>query len=245
MVASRVGRWAALTCLVCVALVAATWFLLIGPRRAQAAELADQQVQAEAQNHDLERKIEELKAQFAELPQAQAELADFRREMPAEVDMPRLVRQLHHLASVSGVSVLAITPGEAEPASGAAPGADPAAQPAAQPAGQDGQAPVPGSSAPSDQLIAIPITVSLRGDYFQAALFIKQVQTKLDRAFLVSSVDVVKSVQGEPAEGSAEDGAVDLTLNGRVFLLPESPDQGQADQEQADQAQAPAAEEAP
>ena len=42
MLATRTARWTALTVLTSLLLVVAFWFLLIGPRRAEAAEVAEQ-----------------------------------------------------------------------------------------------------------------------------------------------------------------------------------------------------------
>jgi hypothetical protein len=61
--------WIAGTVVLCLALVAAGWFLLVSPQRAEAADLRDQTAAADQRNAQLEVRIAELKEEFAQLPQ--------------------------------------------------------------------------------------------------------------------------------------------------------------------------------
>ena len=112
MLSNRTSRWSLATAALCVALIAASWFLLIGPRRSQASELAADQVTAQQQNDALRQRIAQLQAQMADLPQRQAELASIRRQLPAAPNVPRLVRDLRSLADASGVTLGAVTPAD-------------------------------------------------------------------------------------------------------------------------------------
>lgn len=86
----------------------------------------------------------------------------------------------------------------------------------AVPGGQDATSPAvagttEGSAAVPPILAAIPVTITVGGDFFAAASFVETVQSDLVRAFVVDSVDVVT--------GTDEDGSVVATLTGRVFVF--------------------------
>lgn len=212
MLSNRTSRWSLATAALCVALIAASWFLLIGPRRSQASELAADQVTAQQQNDALRQRIAQLQAQMADLPQRQAELASIRRQLPAAPNVPRLVRDLRSLADASGVTLGAVTP------------ADPVVLDATT-----GQPVAGGAAAGTGQLFGIPTSVKVSGDYFEAALFVKQVQTKMRRAYLITGVSAEQgnggstSTDGTAGAGSAS-GTIDLTLTGQVFVYRDTAD---------------------
>ncbi|MFN0281721.1 MAG: type 4a pilus biogenesis protein PilO [Kineosporiaceae bacterium] len=228
MLTSRTARWAAGTALLCVALLAVSWLLLVSPRRAEAAELRDQNVATQTQNDLLEVKIAQLRSQFARLPESQAELADILAQMPADAGMPRLVRDLDAMAKESGVELTSLTPGAAQPlvldaagAGAAAAGTAPAGSaPAGAAAGSaPGVAGATTGAAATASVVSVPVTLVVSGDYFQTVAFLKQLQTKMPRAFLVTTVQMAASGAGT-SSGSATGGQVQVTVTGSVFALP-------------------------
>ena len=91
---SKSQLWITGTALVCVVIVLAGWFLLIAPKRAEAADLRDQTASAAQVNDQLELRIAQLKADFAELPQRKAELAAIKHAMPEDAQLATLTRDL-------------------------------------------------------------------------------------------------------------------------------------------------------
>jgi Tfp pilus assembly protein PilO len=201
MLSTRTSRWVAATAVLSVVLVAATWLLLIGPRRGDAARLREERVSAQASNDNLRLQIAQLKAQFAQLSTKQAELASVQQELPPTAEIPALVRNLNAIAGTAGVRLDSLTPGAATFVNQAA---APAAGAGAQP------------TAPKPGLVSIPVAVVVTGDYFQAALFLRKLQTQLHRGFLINSLAVKP---GDAGSGTTS-GTVSMTLNGEIFVLP-------------------------
>jgi len=193
---SRTARWMAATALLCAMLLAVAWFLVVSPRRAAAAEVQAQVLQEQQHNDVLATEVEQLKAGFAELPLTRSKLAAIRRQLPADVDMPGLVRTVESLAAGSGATLLSITPGEP------------------QPLGAGGE--VLGPSATKAVLQATPMVIVIDGDYFQAVSFVRQLQTGVPRAFLISGLQIAK--QGSASTAGS---AVSMTITGKVFSMPD------------------------
>jgi len=232
MLSTKNSRWIAGTCAACVAVTAVSWFLLISPRRSHAADLRDQTQSVASANDTLRLQIAQLKAQFADLPKQKAELVTVQQELPPTAAMPTLVRSLNGIADSTGVNLDSVTPGTAVYASAAGtPGASGAA-------GTPGAA---GSGGAAGSVITLPVSVAVTGDYFAATLFMKQLQTKLRRAFLVTGITVSLSASTSTASdgsttgstdstgstgstdstgGNAVTGNIQLTINGDVFVLP-------------------------
>jgi Tfp pilus assembly protein PilO len=230
MLANRTSRWSIGTALLCIALLAASWFLLISPRRADAADIRLQVDKADAQAATLNVEISQLKVDFADLPKQKAKLKAIKKQLPPGANIPALVRQLQNLAAQSGLSLDSIAPGAPTvvlPADVVAPPATTA----------------PGAGA----LVAVPMTVTLTGDYFEASLFVKRLQTKIQRSYLITGfsaipaeieatvapapvVPVIPTATGTaapvvpvptatPTVAPASLKTLSLTLNGAVFVL--------------------------
>ncbi len=215
MLATRSARWVAGTVAVCLGLLGLSYVLLIGPRRAEAADLAEQNVAAQEQNDALRIKTAQLKAQFVTLPERQAELAKILRQVPPTAKTPDLVRSLDSMATASGVTLKTVTPGAAQYLTAAT-----------------GQQTTP---AAKDAVVAVPHTILVDGDYFQVVGFLRKLQGEMERAFLVTGLDVTAAAEG----GSAVQGRVSLTITGRTFVLPSAA--GSASAPAGSQAQAGAA----
>jgi len=242
MLSTRTARWSALTALLCVMLMAAAWLLLIQPRREEAAQVRQKTEETRARNDALELKVAQLRAQFVELPKKEAELAQIYAQMPAKAAMPELVRAIDTAAASSGVTLQSLTPSVANVA--AAPQA-PAPAPSGGTGGTgstgtgsgasgsgtsgtgtsgtgtsgSGTSGAPGSAAAATsglRVVEIPVTLVVQGDYFQTVLFLKKVQTEMPRAFLVNGLQLAT------AETSTSGSKVALTINGKVFALPDT-----------------------
>lgn len=223
---SKTNAWVAGTVAVCLVLALAAWFLLIAPKRAEAAETREQTAAAQAANAQLELKIAELQAQFAELPQRQAELAAIKQAMPEHALLPTLVRALDDKADAAGVTLMSLTP-SAPVAVVAADAAAVALAPAeaatdtttSTPAGE---AAAPEVAAPSpDILAAVPVSISVVGNFFNVKAFLESVQTELSRDYLVQGLSIVAETEAEASGGkpAVKNGDVTMTITGSVFVL--------------------------
>src|SRR3954464_4255461 len=91
-------RWLAGAVAAALVLVLASWFLLISPQRSQAAELRDQATAQQATNDAIRLRTQQLKAQFASLPQRRAQLAEIQQQMPDSPNLSALLRELSTVA---------------------------------------------------------------------------------------------------------------------------------------------------
>src|SRR5687768_14666229 len=108
MTATR--KWSALAVLLVAAVFAASWFLLIAPKRSDAADFRSQAVEQDAANERLVQQLEVLKAQAADLPKQEAFLAQIRRQLPDNPALPALIRNLTTAANKSGVDLTSLAP---------------------------------------------------------------------------------------------------------------------------------------
>jgi Tfp pilus assembly protein PilO len=171
MLANRTSRWSIGTAVVCIALLAASWFLLVTPRRAEATEVRAQVVQADDQATLLRSRIAKLKVEFAGLPKRLEELEAIKKQLPPDADVPMLVRDFQRYAAKAGVSLDSIAPGGPVVVSA------------------DG-AVATGAVAGPGTLVRVPMILTINGDYFEAALFLKHLQTGLKRSFLITDLSL-------------------------------------------------------
>lgn len=248
MAVTKTTAWSLGTAGLCVALSAASWFLLIEPERAEAADSREQTVLAEQANTELEVRIEQLRREYVDLPTRQAELAAVRQALPDEPALASLVRQLTDAGTDSGVKLdsivtgaaaavidpdAAAAPAEGEPSAPAEgevapePAPEPSAEPSAEPtaAGTDG-APADGvtavDGAPVGAVLAsVPITVTTTGDFAAINLYVKNIQADIPRAFLIDAlgVAVIDAVEGTEDVEEVEEGTVTATITARVFVF--------------------------
>ncbi len=240
---SKSRAWIAGTVAVCLLLTLAAYFLLIAPKRAEAAEFRTQTESAQIANQQLQAKVSELRKQFAELPQREAELSLIRQAIPEDDQLATLTRDLQRHADLAGVTLMSVAPG--------APVAvvDPAAVTAAAAAAAPAPAPADGETAPetapapvvvpapTSTLVAIPVTVSVVGSFDASTAFVKAVQgyrgddaapvldetdeNYLKRDFLVQTLNVVAEEDAEASAGkpAVQNGDVTMAITGSVFVL--------------------------
>lgn len=197
-------RWSILTLGLVVAVLVAGWFLLVAPKRGQAAELRDQKVAQEISNADLRTKIQLLAAQAKELPKQEARLAQLRTQIPAAPALPAFIRTLTAAAQRSGADLISVTPAPPEPVTAGVAANAPAA-------------PVAGAAQAPGGLQAIPVSIRVGGRYPAMAEFLNKLEG-LKRAFLVTGL----TLKYEKPEGAASQvvsrGPLDLQIQGRVYI---------------------------
>lgn len=214
---TKTRTWSAATAGLCVLLILAAYFLLIAPKRAEAADLRDQTVAQDQANQQTQLKTQQLKAQYAQLPAKQAELAVIKQQLPDNPALPGLIRTLSAMADASGVTLVSLAPAPPAPFAGTAAPAARVAAPAAAASG-------------TTQLFGIATNLVITGDYAGSTLFIQKLQaasakgsgSQLSRAFLVQSIKLAPFAQvdtGTAATSVAKKGQVQTTVTGQVFIL--------------------------
>lgn len=194
MTRTKDTAWIAGAGVLALLVLAASYFLLIGPKRAEAADLATQKVSVEQNNAAIVQQTALLKAQFATLGQQKAELAAIRSTLPASADVPALLRQLSDYAASSGVTVTAVTPGTAAAFNGAG---------------------AAGTADASSGIVSIPLVVTAQGSFAQTELFVKSLQADMQRYFSVSDVVVAR---GED-QASTTGNTLTSTVTGQIFVI--------------------------
>lgn len=184
--------WVGGAAMVALLMLVATYFLLIGPKRAEAADLRDQTAAVVQQNDKIEQDTALLKAQYATLGEQKARLAEITAQLPAQVDTSSLVRQISARALESGVTVSGVTPGT----------------PAAYGSASASAATETASSATAG-LYVIPLKIETTGSFAQTELFVKNVQADLTRFFAVKDVSLTRDTAST---------GVKATVDGEIFV---------------------------
>ncbi len=228
----KLQQWVALTLVGALAVLAAGWFLLVSPKRADAAALRAQAQEQASNNATLETQLVTLKAKAKDLPRQQAKLAAVSAKIPDVRAMPALIRALTKAAADADVELVSLTPG-ATAAGTATAGAAPVAPVAGAPAA--GAAGAGGAAGPAGQLASVPLTINVVGGFFQVEQFMSGVEN-LPRALRVSNLAMVpgtnpvkpgaavtaaSAASAAPAgsAGSVDSGRVlSATVTGQVFV---------------------------
>lgn len=221
----KLKQWIALTALAAVAIMAAGWFLLISPKKAESAELQVQTAAQESTNQTLQAQLAVLKAQAKDLPKKQAELARVAAKIPDNPGLPALIRALTLASTTAGVDFVSVTPGAPVPVTApvaaavvapagttASPAAE-AAAPAVRPAGAAGGV--------AGTLLSIPVALNVVGDYFEVEQFLAELEG-LPRAFKVSNLSLAPgtspTARGEGATSTEDGRSLTSTITGTVFM---------------------------
>ncbi|WP_369052259.1 type 4a pilus biogenesis protein PilO [Kineococcus terrestris] len=190
MSGSRNTAWIAGTGVLALLALVATYFLLVTPKRAEAADVRAQTAGVVASNAQIAQQTELLKSQFATLDEQRARLAEIKASLPDEAEVPALLRQLEGYATSAGVTLVAVTPSPASlytTTSGA--GTDTAG------------------------IVQVPLVVQVAGSFPASELFVKNVQADMTRFFGVEQVTVTQGAD------TADGDDVTTTITGRVFVL--------------------------
>lgn len=217
----KLKQWVALSVVGVLVVGAAGYFLLISPKRTEAAAVrvqVDEQVSA---NSVLRTQIQMLKAQAKQLPQQQAKLAAVAAKIPDNPALPTLIRNLTKAADEAGVELVSLAPTARTvlaPVAAAAvvPVAGTAAAPTAPGAAT---AAVPTASA--GVLETIGLNINVVGGYFQVEQFLDRVEN-LTRALKVTAFTMAPGtnpVKPTTAQASVDSGKVlSATITGSVYL---------------------------
>lgn len=191
---TRTRKWVSGTAVLVLIVLVAGWFLLISPKKSQAASLQTQALGQQATNDGLRAKVAQLKAEAALTPQQEAKLALFRQRVPETPAEPALVRRMSAIAKQANVQFEAFT--------------------VVNPTGVN----VPNAPAAERDTVLQQMTVTLtvEGSYYAAERFLNLVEG-LQRVTIVSGVNI-NSV-GDIAKNGAPDPTIHkYVITARVFL---------------------------
>jgi len=204
---NKLRSYIALTVVAAVAVLAAGWVLLVSPKKAEAADLRQQAAGQSATNDQLRNQLSVLKAQAKDLPKEQAKLALVAAKLPDSAAQPELLRALVAAADGAGVRLVSVSPAGVTPVV--------ATTTAAAPTG-DSAAPVVAAKGPSPgTLLAMPLTLSVSGDYFQVERFVAAIE-ELPRAMRITNLALAPGA--DPVQASATVGAPVSPDNGKHLI---------------------------
>ena len=192
---SKTRQWATLTAVVCLAVLAAGWFLVIKPQRAQASDLRTQRQSVEDHNAQLRSQVAQLQQQQKGLPSQQKLLSQIATKVPDNPALPALIRQLSAAADGAGVNLMSLAPGQ--PALATPPVATTTTTTTTTSTT---------AAAAAAPLATIPITVQVQGSYFNVEQFFTAVES-LSRAMLVTGFTMAPAGNGGATTGAAASGA--------------------------------------
>ena len=213
----KLKQWIAFTVLGVFAVLAAGWFLLVSPKRADADALGQQAASQVTANSTLQTQLAVLKSQAKNLPQQQAQLAKVAAKIPDNPAEPALIRALDSAATAAGVELVSISP--SLPTAAAAPAVTVPVAPGAAKAVPKVGAPVAAAGAGSLQSISVAINVV--GSYFQIEQFFNGLE-HLSRATKVTGFALAPGanpVKAAAAGATADDGkTLTTTITAQVFM---------------------------
>jgi len=246
--AARKATWVAGAAILGVVALGGTWFLGAAPVLTEISRLSDERETTQAQNEELDARLQRLATDSARLPELKAALADLQVGIPTTAQVDDFLRRVDELQSARGIptvkvevadplsvvdnrGVLAPEPAPADAATAPADGA--AATPEPEPSASagtstgdtsDGQAsddPATAAVPGPDGFVAVPVTITLLGNFISSLGFLSDLQSADGRLFLVTDLkglgqDEAEAVDGRPATAQ---GDIELTITGRLYVL--------------------------
>ncbi|WP_345761934.1 hypothetical protein [Diaminobutyricibacter sp. McL0608] len=217
--------WIIGAAIVIVAIVAVGWVVAVQPQL-DAVAAADTQRQSVDQTNAASRAaLVKLQADFKNIDQVKAKVADLSKSVPTEAAIPAFVDELNALAAANGVTVSGITVSDAlaykpvaPPVAAASTDTSSSSTPTPSPSPSSTPAPaapvagVPPVTSPlitPANFAAIPVTVDVLGPYANVLNFVKGAQSS-GRLFLVTSLSTTASSDGSGVDGK---------LGGLVYVL--------------------------
>jgi hypothetical protein len=112
-----------------LALIVGYWFLVLGPKRADASKASDSLAKQERRLDDARANLAAAESSKNTFASDYSGLVKLGKAVPTKLDMPTIIVQLEAAAHGTGISFTKIAPGEREPAAGGGSTAQPPAAP--------------------------------------------------------------------------------------------------------------------
>ena len=183
-----------------------SFFFLVSPRMAQAGEIGEKQVAAEAVNQKSASQIVALTKLKNGMPEERKIAAALAVKFPATADEPTLLRAVVKAAGLAGIAETSIKSlGPAAPIMGVA--SSGAKLPTAGAAPATGAAASAASAKGAQDLATMSITFNADGNYAQMVSMLAHLEA-LDRSFLITQVNLT----------SGESGKYTVALQGNMYV---------------------------
>lgn len=212
----KLKQWIAFTVVGVLAVLAAGWFLLVAPKRADADTLNQQAATQTTANSGLQTQLALLKSQAKKLPLQQAKLAAVAAKIPDNPAEPALIRALDSAATAAGVELVSIAPGQ--PTAAVVPGAAGVVVPGASATAGTSTA----AGAGGGTLQSISLSINVVGGYFQLEQFFNGLEnlsraTKVTGFVLTPGANPVKP--GAATGTQVADGkSITTTITAQVYM---------------------------
>lgn len=194
---TRIRQWSLGTAGIFILILLLSWFLLISPKKSEAADIQSQAQTALSQNDQLRLKLQTLQQQSAKLADQEARLAAIRQHLPPNLALASFIRTTSAAASGSNVSLDAVAPSE------------PAVFVAAA-AGAAGTSSVEGAA-----LMAVKVEIKASGSYYNIERFLDKLEGQ-KRSLLVTAFAVTPGGSGKTSSGQQ----VSIDVQARIYYLP-------------------------
>lgn len=238
---SRKAGWIGGAVVLIVLTFVVTWFLGASPRFDAAARTLAEAREVESRNTVLEARVASLRADFASLDEFNEELEEFRLRIPSEAQLAAMVYMINEQAVANQVTIVelsaappidvliptpvAVAEPVAEPTTedpaGEAPASEDLAAEDAEPEGQIPPVPTTPAVPTLQGFVAVPLVIKVLGTYPSVIAFLEQMQTGIDRLFLVTGLSGVRQENQPPASGkpATVDGDLELQITGYAYVL--------------------------
>lgn len=199
-------KWIAATAVGAVLILVLAWFTLVHPKNSSAAEARTQTASVQQQTSRLKLTLEQLTSESAQMPQYEAKIAEFAKQIPDQSQLPQMIRQLTTIASQSGVDLDTISPSAMAPYQ-KGDGSGSSSSSLAGPSTAGG-------------LAQIPIDLKVNGSFASLEEFLSSLEG-LQRTFVVSGYTLAPADGGgAPGSVGASSGQLALALSAKMFVLP-------------------------
>lgn len=202
---SRNRLFLILAVLASVVVATGGFFLGVQPQLAQAAANDAQSAASEQTNAQNTRELERLRKANETLGQQKDDLTRLEKSVPAQLDAPAFYSEVDEAATTSGVTITAITTGDAvayaPPTTPNATTGTAASSPSATPAPADGATPAPTAAAtPSapevatsplisgNNFSAVPVSIAITGTFDESLAFLRELRSG-ERLYLIQKID--------------------------------------------------------
>lgn len=198
-------------------IIAAAWFVLIGPKLTATSDLKNQTTQTRLNNVALQAKVSSLKQKSLLLGRYTASLKSASAGLPSDSGLPAFTRQLSAQANTDSVQVNSIMVGGV---SAVAAAASTAPQPTTD-TSTESSAPTTATSAPATAaggLFEIQVTVTSNGTMAHQLAFLTDIRDTGPRRALITSIQLAPGV----ATATSTNSAVTLNTQLTIFSAPQS-----------------------
>lgn len=207
---TKMRQWTVMTVIAVILVIAGGWLLLVKPQGSKISAVKSQAATQSQANSVLMQEIASRLAQKRSLPAEQAQLQKLSVQVPTAPDEPGVIRALQSSATGAGVNLISITPAAATTVTASASTSTSLS-----------------SSAPSGNLVELPLTMTVMGSYANVESYL-QLLEGLPRALLVTQFSLCPMVSGGsgcpsvtiPANITPQPNALGLTLSADVFFSP-------------------------